>query len=187
VAGDIVLTPTGAYGEDHIEIFANPNLTHYEAESEKSSDDTKVRQLAVTHGTDNSRRLAFHLGQQPQHTVRIRGKSYNIRLLSVGSKRIEGQAFLTFEFDITDADVEPEGIMKEGSINFFCRHEHKDWTTNENQYTFDGPNDAPIRTRATKHTDRTLEIRAAGPLGEVVSTRQPLPECDERGAMVTIT
>lgn len=78
-------------------------------------------------------------------------------------------------------------LKDKGSIMFWLRHEQANWTTNRDGYDFGMRNEQGICVTAVKHPDTTIELKLMRPFYEVVTFRQLIPECDERGLMVTFT
>lgn len=78
-------------------------------------------------------------------------------------------------------------IREEGSVTFWLRHKHADWTTNSNGYSFGNIDTSEISVDAVKHPDRTIELTVSGPLGKDFTLRYPIPKCDARGLFVAIT
>ncbi len=78
-------------------------------------------------------------------------------------------------------------FQEEGSMTFWCRHKHRDWPTNSNSYNFSEFTAQSIKVKASKHSDRTVELNIDGPLGQQFNIRKPIPECDEGGLFVAIT
>ena len=78
-------------------------------------------------------------------------------------------------------------IQNEGSITFWLRHEHEDWTTNSASYHFGAVRHPGITVEAIKHSNRTVELEFSGPSGQRYHFRHPVPQCDARGLFVAIT
>jgi len=78
-------------------------------------------------------------------------------------------------------------LRDEGTMNFWLSHEHKDWPTNSSSYNFGMVRHKDISAEATKHPDKTVEIKLIRPFYEVSTFRQPISLCDERGLFVVIT
>ena len=78
-------------------------------------------------------------------------------------------------------------ILNEGSMTFWLRHEHKDWTSNSNTYSFGEIEHSGIIAGSIKKPDRTVEIKLSGALGRDFTFRQSIPTCDERGLSVAFT
>lgn len=79
---------------------------------------------------------------------------------------------------------------KEGTIEFWIRHEHKDWTTNANGYKFEEFEAFGIKVRVIKHPDNTLQIDLNGAHGKHYSMRErmPVPKKEHEGEVfVAIT
>ena len=74
----------------------------------------------------------------------------------------------------------------EGTLMFWLKHEHKDWSTNSEGYDFGSIEKPGISAKAVKHPDKTIELNFSGPFGQL-SFRPPVPKCDERGLQVAIT
>ncbi len=79
------------------------------------------------------------------------------------------------------------GIQSEGSITFWLRHEHEDWTTNSESYHFATVKRPGVAVKAIKHPDKTIELELSGPLGQHFDFRHLIPECEARGLFVAIT
>ena len=79
------------------------------------------------------------------------------------------------------------GLKDIGSMVFELSHEHKDWPTNSSGYNFDIVQLQEISAKATKHSDKTVEIKLTGPFDKTFVFRRPIPPCDQRGLHVAMT
>lgn len=73
------------------------------------------------------------------------------------------------------------GFEKEGTITFWLRHEHKDWTTDDHSYNFGEVEAFGIKAQAIKHPDKTLQIDLNGAHGKHYSIREQMPTPDDKG------
>ena len=78
-------------------------------------------------------------------------------------------------------------LKQEGSMDFWLKHPHRDWATNDNGYRFGPFSYEGITCSAIKHPNRTIEISVRGPFDRRFTFRYPMPQCDERGLHVAIT
>lgn len=77
-------------------------------------------------------------------------------------------------------------MSNEGTVDFWLKHEHGNWATNDYGYDFGRFQTRELSISALKHPDRTIELEISGPFGQF-NFRHPIPECDERGLYVAIT
>lgn len=80
-------------------------------------------------------------------------------------------------------------IRKQGFLEFWLRHYHLHWSTNEHIYRFHQYDDPKVRVRvsAAKYPDQTVHFIAEGPLGRKFDYKFEMPPCDSRGLYVVIT
>lgn len=79
-------------------------------------------------------------------------------------------------------------LKKEGSIVFFAKHDHPDWTTNANAYNFPEMKHGSIHVTSKKEPDGTFKVSVAGPFGQQFDFAvKPIPETDARGLHVGVT
>src|SRR5262245_2244396 len=78
-------------------------------------------------------------------------------------------------------------IVDVGTIAFWCKHEHPDWTSNSAGYNFGTFEVQQMRFKATKHPDRHIELDIDGPLGVRHNVYLPIPACNHVGLHVAIT
>ena len=79
------------------------------------------------------------------------------------------------------------GIVDEGSVSFWCKHEHPNWTSNSAGYDFGTFEVHQMKFRATKHPDCHIELDIDGPLGVHRNVRLPIPPCPDLGLHIAIT
>lgn len=79
------------------------------------------------------------------------------------------------------------GIKNEGSIVFWLNPKQKDWSTNSSGYNFGAIKQQEISAEATKHPDKTIEIKITSPFDKTFVFKNPIPQCDQRGLQVAIT
>jgi hypothetical protein len=78
-------------------------------------------------------------------------------------------------------------LQKEGSMVFWLRHAHDDWSTNAHRYNFGTVEAQGVIVNAIKHPDGTLECAVDGALGRRQVFRVAIPSCDEQGLFVALT
>ena len=78
-------------------------------------------------------------------------------------------------------------IVDEGTVSFWCRHEHPDWASNSAGYNFGTFEVQQMKFKATKHPDSNIELDIEGPLGVHRNIHLPIPACDDVGLHVLIT
>ena len=78
-------------------------------------------------------------------------------------------------------------LLKKGSATFWLRHRDRDWVVNEKEYQFGEMRKSGMSVEASKHTDRTINLLVAGPLGKDFKFHHPIPKCDSRGLFVAVT
>ena len=80
-------------------------------------------------------------------------------------------------------------FCQEGYVEFWLRHHHPHWSTNEHIYRFHQYDDPKVRVRvrAAKYPDKRVHFLAEGPLGCGFGYRFDMPPCDARGLHVVIT
>ena len=78
-------------------------------------------------------------------------------------------------------------MQDEGSLAFWLKHEHTDWTTNSHQYSFGTLVLRCTKVTSIKHPDCTLELDIDGPFAQSHNVRLGIPPCDERGLFLAIT
>ena len=78
-------------------------------------------------------------------------------------------------------------LQQEGSMVFWLRHEHTDWSTNAHRYNFGTVQAQGIIVNAIKHPDCTLECTVEGALGRQHVFHVAIPSCDEQGLFVALT
>jgi hypothetical protein len=81
----------------------------------------------------------------------------------------------------------PDDLLSEGTIAFFVKHKHADWTSNADRYRFPDVRRDPIAVSAVKQPDGTIEITISGPFGGRYAFAAPIPPCDERGLHINLT
>ncbi len=83
--------------------------------------------------------------------------------------------------------VSTSGISQSGTVAFVVTHQHPDWTSNGDGYDFGEVSKGPLRIKAFKHPDKTMELFVEG-LGEShVTTRASIPNTNGGRVMVAIT
>jgi hypothetical protein len=78
-------------------------------------------------------------------------------------------------------------LQQEGSVVFWLRHEHSDWSTNAHGYNFGAIQVQSVIVNAIKRPDCTLECTIEGVLGRQHVFHVAIPCCDERGLCVALT
>jgi len=79
------------------------------------------------------------------------------------------------------------GIVDEGTISFWCKHEQPNWPSNSAGYDFGTFEVQQMKFKVTKHPDCHLELDIEGPLGVHRIVRLPFPLCEDLGLHVAIT
>lgn len=82
-----------------------------------------------------------------------------------------------------------ENVQNKGSVTFFVKHPHSDWSTNVHGYKFPvvQPSGTGISVSVRKNSDLTVEIDADGPLGKKHHFKAPMPPCGAKGLHVGLT
>ncbi len=78
-------------------------------------------------------------------------------------------------------------IEQEGTVTFALSHAHADWATNEQGYRFAPVNSHGVTVEASKHPDKTVEVRISGPFRQQFLFRRPVPASTDTGVVVAIT
>ena len=74
-------------------------------------------------------------------------------------------------------------MRTKGALGFWLTHEDEDWATNEDDYDFGMYSEGTIIMEATKHQDKTIEVKIRGPFPNVSIFREPIPHCDLPSAL----
>jgi len=96
IAENIVIKVHVPYSEKDVTVLVNPNVQDY-AENQDNPN-IKVRQVMAASKTDESRTFRLDFQDNNVQTFEIRGGKYNIKLMSIGKEKIQGQKFPYFEF-----------------------------------------------------------------------------------------
>ena len=78
-------------------------------------------------------------------------------------------------------------IVDEGTVSFWCKHKHPDWTSNSAGYDFGTVEIQQMKFKAVKYPDCHIELDIEGPLGVHRNVRLPIPACSDLGLNVAIT
>lgn len=102
IAGNLAIKLHMPYGKDMVTIKINPNITHYEDKPKAESPHIKIRQTAVYQDTDETQTIVLDFKKNNVQKVTMGNKSFEIKLLNIGKRKIKGQDFPEFEFLVTE-------------------------------------------------------------------------------------
>ena len=130
IVGNLVINLHAPYFDKEVTIQINPNYQEY-IEDQKG-DGIEVKQFSVTTNTIDTMQLNFDFGENNSKTFNYDDETYTLRLINIGTEKIEGQDFRFFEFEVIWVNSsEKTG----GSVEFeLCPYENE---INPVQYVFD--------------------------------------------------
>jgi len=102
VVGNFVVKLHVPYSDSMVTIKINPNITHYEEKTEMADPAIDVKQVAVSEDTKDTQTLLFDFKGNNIKKIDIGNKSFEVKLLNIGKKNIQGQDFPEFEFLVTE-------------------------------------------------------------------------------------
>jgi hypothetical protein len=102
VVGGMVLMLADFGSDKEISVTIDPNVAGYHANLDKPG--VQVRQVVATAPSRRAQRLLFDFGKNNVQTVKVDGRSYEIRLMQIGTEKQEGHDFRFFEFLVTSED-----------------------------------------------------------------------------------
>ena len=74
-------------------------------------------------------------------------------------------------------------MQSEGTLAFWLTHEDEGWASNEDAYDFGMYTQGTVIMEATKHQDKTIEVKVQGPFPIGVIFREPIPHSDLPSAL----
>ncbi len=95
--GDLVISLHVPCSERDVTIQINPTITEYKENDDKEG--VQIRQIMMSESTEKTKTLNFSFDNNIQN-LESNGKNYEIKLLSIGKEKINGQDFPSFEFYI---------------------------------------------------------------------------------------
>lgn len=98
VAEGLVLAIHAPYSDTSVAIQVNPAVDGYQESADQHG--VSVRQVMVTHSTDETQTLSFDLQNNSQLSITVNNQQYSITLQEIGKDNIQGQDFLFFLFDV---------------------------------------------------------------------------------------
>ena len=102
VVGDFVMKMHVPYSDSMVTIKIDPNITHYEDQPKETDTRISVRQVAIYQDTEDTQNLIFDFQEDNIQKIKMLDKTFEIKLLNIGKKRLEGQDFPEFEFLVTE-------------------------------------------------------------------------------------
>ncbi|MCX6154087.1 MAG: hypothetical protein NT007_08005 [Candidatus Kapabacteria bacterium] len=112
VVGNLIVKLHVPYSERDVNIMINPNISEYI--EKKNEVDVKIHHFSITINNERSSILYFNLdgNNENKHTFvnddRSIWEQYNFKLLDIRKKRIQGQDFPIFIFQIEWDNIDNE-------------------------------------------------------------------------------
>ena len=94
--GNLVINLHVPYSDKEVTVQINPNFQEY-IENQKI-EGIEINQLSITTSTIDTRTLLFDFNDNNEHFFNYDDETYNIKLLDIGKKVINGQSCEYFEF-----------------------------------------------------------------------------------------
>ena len=92
-AGELILKLQAPYSKEMVTVQVNPAVAAYH-----DKPNINVRHVTITKPTSDTKTLQFDLKKNNTHKITMGSKSYEIRLMNIGSINEQGQDFPTFDF-----------------------------------------------------------------------------------------
>jgi hypothetical protein len=99
VVGDLTMKLHVPYSANEVTIQFNPNIQDYHKKQDKPG--VQVRQVTLSTSTDQTKTAKFDFEGNNTHDIEVNDTVYNVRLMSIGKEKLQGQDFFAFEFFIT--------------------------------------------------------------------------------------
>lgn len=90
------------YSDSMVTVKINPNITHYEDKPKATDPRINIRQAAVYQDTEKTQTLIFDFKDNNIQKIVMENRSFEIKLLNIGRKNMQGQDFPEFEFLVTE-------------------------------------------------------------------------------------
>ena len=93
---------TAPYDKTFVTLLISPNVTDY-----KENDDQpgiSIRQVVFSQHTQETQTLRFDFSDNNTHTVNNDGKVVSIKLMSIGTEKVQGQEFVYCELFVSEID-----------------------------------------------------------------------------------
>lgn len=149
------------FNEKMATLKINPNISDYKDVDRQPG--IEIAQFVQKSPSEDTITVELNIEGQHEQAFVFGGISYSIKLMKTSMETREGQDFLTFEFYLDTFDL--TDFQNEGTVRFKPSHEHEDWVTNQNGYSFSPIIKNGVFVQLLKNPDRTIDLILNGPLG----------------------
>lgn len=99
--GPIIIKAFVPYNEEMVTLQINPAISDYEDVGSNSNENIKIRQIVVTQSNEDTRTIKLDVHNNSTETVEFNGEKFEVKLLSIGKVKKEGQDFPVFDLLVT--------------------------------------------------------------------------------------
>ncbi len=93
---------TAPYDKTFVTLLISPNVTDY-----KENDDQpgiNIRQVVFSQHTPETQTFRFDFGGNNTHTIKNDGKLVSVKLMTIGTEKMEGHEFISCELFVSEVN-----------------------------------------------------------------------------------